>query len=290
MTSILGDVTLKELALKTWRAVYQHDCLGKAAELAFYFLLALFPLLIVLLNLISFMPGVQEIILFWLSRLMPRDATHIVEIWVQNVFANRSGGLVSFGLIFSLWAASTGVGALISALNSAYEVEEGRPFWKAQLVALGVIVALCLLVIGGAVLITFGDPLVSGLANLVGYQRTIGTIWLVIRYLMGLVMLLVGMAVIYLFAPNVRQRWTCILPGTLFAVVTFVIASYLFSLYIRYAPSYNAIYGSLGAVIVLMLWFYLMGLIMYVGGEINSQIGSAAGKGPVRRRSLAPRK
>jgi membrane protein len=282
-SAILGGLTLKELALKTWKAIYEHNCLGRAAELAFYFLLALFPLLIFLLNLISFMPGVQETILFWLSRLMPPDATRIVETWVQNVFANRSGGLISFGLIFSLWAASNGVGSLIAALNSAYEVEEGRPFWKAHLVALGLTIALCLLVIGGALLITFGDPLARGLANLVSYQRTIGQIWLVIRYLMGLAMLTIGMAVIYIFAPNVRQRWTRIAPGALFAVVTFVSASYLFSLYIRYAPSYNATYGSLGAVIVLMLWLYLMGLIMYIGGEINSQITNAAGKRVVRK-------
>lgn len=131
-SAILGGLTLKDLALKTRRAIYQHNCLGRAAELAFYFLLALFPLLIFLLNLISFMPGVQETILFWLSRLMPPDATRIVETWVQDVFANRSGGLISFGLIFSLWAASSGVGALIAALNSAYEVEEGRPVWKAR--------------------------------------------------------------------------------------------------------------------------------------------------------------
>ncbi len=280
--AILGGLTFKELALKTWSAIGKHNCLGRAAELAFYFLLALFPLLIFLLNLISFMPGVQETILFWLSRLMPPDATRIVETWVQNVFANRSGGLISFGLIFSLWAASTGMGALIAALNSAYEVEEGRPFWKARLVALGLVIALCLLVIGGAVLITFGDPLARGLANLVGYQKTIGTIWLIIRYLMGVAMLIIGMAVIYVFAPNVRQRWTWIAPGALFAVGTFLSASYLFSLYIRYASSYDAIYGSLGAVIVLMLWLYLMGLITYIGGEINSQIASAARKRVVR--------
>jgi len=282
-SAILGGLTLKELALKTWGAIYQHDCLGRAAELAFYFLLALFPALIFLLNLISFMPGVQETILFWLSRLMPPDATRIVETWVQNVVVNRSGGLISFGLVFSLWAASNGVRALIAALNTAYEVEEGRPFWKAQLVALGLTIALCLLVIGGAVLITFGDPLARGLADLVGYQKTIGKIWFVIRYLMGLAMLIIGMAVVYIFAPNVRQRWTWIAPGALFSVGTFVSASYLFSLYIRYAPSYNAIYGSLGAVIVLMLWLYLMGLITYIGGEINSQIASAGGKRVVRK-------
>jgi len=206
-----------------------------------------------------------------------------VETWVQNVVVNRSGGLISFGLVFSLWAASNGVRALIGALNSAYEVEEGRPFWKAQLVALGLTIALCLLVIGGAVLITFGDPLARGLADLVGYQKTIGKIWFVIRYLMGLAMLIIGMAVVYIFAPNVRQRWTWIAPGALFSVGTFVSASYLFSLYIRYAPSYNAIYGSLGAVIVLMLWLYLMGLITYIGGEINSQIASAGGKRVVRK-------
>lgn len=280
---MLGGLTLNELALKTWRAIRKHNCLGRAAELAFYFLLALFPLLIVLLNLISFMPPVQETILFWLSRLMPADANRIVEIWVQNVFANRSGGLVSFGLLFSLWAAATGMSALIAALNSAYEVAEGRPFWKAQFVALGLLMALCLLVIGGAALITVGDPLVPALADLIGHENTIDRIWLVIRYLMGLAMLLIGMAIIYIFAPNVQQRWTWIVPGVLFAVITFILASYLFSLYIQYAPSYNATYGSLGAVVVLMLWLYLMGLIMYIGGEINSEIATAAGKHAVRK-------
>lgn len=281
--TISGGLTLNELASETWRAIRKHNCLGRAAELAFYFLLALFPLLIVLLNVISFMPGAQEIVLFGLSQLMPPSANRIVETWVEDVFANRSGGLLSFGLLFSLWAAATGMGALIAALNSAYEVEEGRPFWKTQLAALGLIMAVCLLVITGAVIITFGDPLASGLANLVGHQKTIGTIWIVVRYLTGLVMLIAGMVVIYLFAPNVKQRWTWIVPGALFAVVTFVVASYLFSLYIRYASSYNATYGSLGAVVVLMLWLYLMGLITYIGGEINAQIVSAAGKRVVRK-------
>jgi membrane protein len=100
---------------------------------------------------------------------------------------------------------------------------------------------------------------------------------------MGLAMLIIGMAIIYIFAPNVQQRWTWIAPGVLFAVVTFILASYLFSLYIQYAPSYNATYGSLGAVVVLMLWLYLMGLIMYIGGEINSEIATAAGKHVVRK-------
>jgi membrane protein len=276
--AILEGLTLKQLAVKTWQGIRKHDCLGRAAELAFYFLLALFPLLIVLLNLVSLMPRVQEIILFWLSRLMPADANRIVETWVQNIFANRSRGFLSFGAIFSLWAGSRGVSALVAALNSAYEVHERRPFWRARLLALALMIALCLLVIGGAVLITFGDPLARGLANLVGYEKIINKIWLAMRYLMGLAMLIIGTAVIYIFAPDVKQRSSSILPGALFAVTTFILASYLFSTYIRYASSYNATYGSIGAVIVLMLWLYLMGLIMYIGGEINAQIAAAAGK------------
>ena len=169
-SAILGGLTLNELALKTWRAIRKHNCLGRAAELAFYFLLALFPLLIVLLNLISFMPPVQETILFWLSRLMPADANRIVEIWVQNVFANRSGGLVSFGLLFSLWAAATGMSALIAALNSAYEVAEGSAVLEGAIrrtrIAYGVVSS------GhrwsGA--ITVGDPLVPALADLIGHE------------------------------------------------------------------------------------------------------------------------
>ncbi|MGH7848273.1 MAG: YihY/virulence factor BrkB family protein [Candidatus Binatia bacterium] len=280
---MLAGLTLAELARRIWQEIYTHNFLGRAAELAYFFLLALFPMLIFLMSLISFMPGVQQTLLFWLANLMPPDTRNIVDGWVKSVFNNRSGGLLSFGLIFSLWAASNGARALMAALNDAYEVREWRPFWKSQVVAFGLTITLCSLVIGGALFITFGEQVAAWIANWLGLGDKFGIIWLGVRYTMGLVMLTFGIGLIYYVAPNVKQRWKWITPGTIFAVPTFVIASYLFSLYLRFAPDYHATYGSLGAVIILMLWLYLLGLILCVGGEINAEIHSAAGQQVVEK-------
>lgn len=282
---ILGGLSLTELARRAWREASADKVTGRAAELAYYFLLALFPLLIFLLSLVSFIPGAQETIFIWLSRLMPSDAMAVIDDWIETVFSTHSGGLLSFGIIFTLWAASTGMTALMDALNSAYEVKEGRPFWKARLVAIGLTVAVCLLVIGGATLITFGDQFATWLANWLGLGGPFETVWPFIRYLLGLGMIIMGLGAIYYFAPNARQRWKWITPGAVFAVVTFVAVSYLFSLYLRFAPSYDVTYGSLGAVIVLMLWLYLMGLIVLVGAEINSEIDKSLGKYRVEKES-----
>jgi membrane protein len=175
------------------------------------------------------------------------------------------------------------MGALIAALNSAYEVKEGRSFWKASLVALGLTVALCLLIIGGAALLTFGDQLARSIANRLDVSAWLYVIWSIIRYLLSLFMLTIGLGVIYYFAPNARQGWKWITPGAVFSVIAFASVSYLFSLYLRFAPSYDITYGSLGAVIVLMLWLYLMGLIVFIGAEINSEIDKALGKHRVER-------
>jgi membrane protein len=254
-----------------------HDCFGKAAELAFFFQLAIFPLLIFLLSLIGFISEAQQIILFWLGRLMPAEATKIVEKSLEEVLGRRSGGLLSFSLIFALWSASTGVRTLIDALNRAYAVQEGRSFWKSQLVATGLTLALCVLVIGGVVIITFGDQLITAVGSFLGFADRVETLWRAFHYMIGLLMLMAGTGLIYYFGPNVKQYWRSILPGTLFSVTTFIVASYVFALYIRHAPSYSAVYGSLGAFIVLMLWLYLMALIIYLGGEINSEVSRLSG-------------
>jgi membrane protein len=271
-------IPLRELSRRIWHDIVWHDCFGKAAELAFFFQLAIFPLLIFLLSLIGFMRDAQQIILFWLGRLMPAEATKIVEKSIEEVLSRRSGGLLSFSLIFSLWSASTGVRTLIDALNRAYEVQEGRSFWKSQLIAIGLTLALCVLVIGGVAIITFGDQLITAVGSFLGFAGSVELLWRVFHYLIGLLMLMAGTGLIYYFGPNAKQDWQSILPGTLFSVTAFIIASYLFALYIRYAPSYSALYGSLGAFIILMLWLYLMALIIYLGGEINSEVNKLSGK------------
>jgi membrane protein len=275
---MFGGLSTRELVRRTWRDVREDNSLGRAAELAYYFTLALFPMLIFLLSLISFIPEADEIILSWFATVMPGEAMSVIKSWVGSVFTNRSGGLLSFSLIFSLWVASNGIGALMDALNRAYDVEEGRPFWKAQLVSLGLTIALCLLVMGGAFIITFSEKPVGWLAELLELGSVFGILWLTFSYVVGFAMLAIGMGIIYYVAPNVQQHWRWIVPGSLFAVIAFLLVSFGFSLYLRFAPSYDITYGSLGAFIVLMVWLYLTGLIMCVGGEINAEIQSAAGQ------------
>jgi membrane protein len=144
-------------------------------------------------------------------------------------------------LIFSLASASTGVRTLIAALNRAYEVQEGRPFWKSQLLALGLTLALCVLVVGGVLIITFGEALITAIGSFIGFA---GSVERIFQYIIGLLMLFVGTELIYYFGPNVKQDGRSVIPGTLFAVAAFIVVSYLFSLYVRYAPSYSGCTGA----------------------------------------------
>lgn len=273
--NLFGGLTLKELARRTWFESNDDNALGYAAELAFYFLLSLFPLLIFLTSLIGFLSSAQELLLQYLGKVMPKEAMVLVNTWMRDVVSNRGGGLLSLGLLAALWASSAGMAALMDALNTAYDVKEGRPFWKVRLIAIALTVVLGVLVVGGAVLITFSGPLVDWVASFVGLGAAVQGVWQYVNYLIGVCLLVVGIGLIYYFAPDVEQEWPWITPGSLFAAVTFLLASFLFSLYLRYAPSYSATYGSLGAVIVLMLWLYILGLVIFIGGEINSVIEAA---------------
>jgi membrane protein len=281
LTAKLGGLTMKELAQRTWKEVNEDQCFTRAAALAFYFLLSLFPLLIFLLNLISFIPDAQKTIFVWLRQVMPADAIGLLNKWVEDIFSNNSGGLLSFGLLFALWSAANGMSALMEALNIAYDVKEGRAWRKSWLVALGLTITLSLLVLGSVVLLTFGDMIADRVTGWLGYEAAFNILLRVARYLVGLAMLLLGIGVIYYAAPNVKKRWRWLTPGAVFAVVSIIVVSFLFSIYLRFAPSYAATYGSIGAVIILILWLYLTGLILVIGSEINSEIDKAKGKIPI---------
>lgn len=275
---LLGGLTLKELAQRTWQEINADNIYGRAAELAFYFLLALFPMLIFLTSLVGFLPGVQQAILDAMARVVPGQAMRLVSETLQDVTSNRSGGLLSFGILGTLWAASAGVTALMETLNVVYHVKEGRSFWKVRLIGVGLTVVLSLLIIGGAALIMFGDKLSAWFAGRLGLGHSFAIFWSVVDYLLGLVFLLAGIDMIYYFAPNLKLRWRVTTLGAMVALAALIIVSLLFSLYLRIAPSYSATYGGLGAVIVLMLWLYIVGFVILVGGVINAVIREAQGK------------
>ncbi|PYP83595.1 MAG: hypothetical protein DMF61_22785 [Blastocatellia bacterium AA13] len=270
-----GGLTPKELGRRVWHEIGDDNCTGRAAELAFFFTLALFPFLIFLISLLSFIPGSNDVILDNLARVIPHEAMRAVDQWIRSVFGNGSKGLLSFSLLFSIWSASTGTAALIEVLNTAYDVTENRSFLKSQLVAISLTVALSLLIAGGAMLITLGNKTAPWIALSLRLGNSLTVIWTIATWFFGAAMLLIGIAVIYYFGPNMAQTWARIVPGAGFAVAGCIVVSYLFSIYLKVAPSYDATYGGLGAVTVLMLWLYLMSLMIIIGGEINSEIDHA---------------
>ena len=275
---MLGGLSVKELGLRTWRESNEDNVWGGAAELGYYFLLALFPMLIFLMSLLGFLPGAQQGIINLLAKVVPGQAMTLVYQFIQDVVENRSGGLLSFGVLATVWAASSGVTAVMGTLNVAYDVEEGRPFWKVRLTAIGLTVGLALLVTGGAMLIMFADKFSHWLAAMLGLGAFFTVVSSAIGYVLGLTCMFIGIELIYYFGPNLKQDWRWITPGAVFAVGGFILGSLAFSLYLRFAPSNSATYGSLGAVMTLMLWLYLLGLVLLVGGEINAEIEHAAKK------------
>lgn len=262
--------TFKQFLVKIWDESLRDDVFGTAAELSYYFLLALFPLLIFLTSMIGFLPGTRRGLVSDLERIVPPDAMKLVSDTLIDVVSHRNGGLLSFGLIFALWSASSGVASLMSGLNKAYNIGETRSFWKRRLVAIALTIAAVLLVAIGSVLIMIAHRVGHWLHRAFDVSAALAFASTIIGYVVGLVLMLAGICSLYYFGPDIKRKQP-VKPGALFATAGIVIGSLLFSLYLRFAPSASATYGSLGAVVTLMLWLYLMGLVLLIGGEINSE-------------------
>lgn len=278
-----GTLIAKKLAKELWFDLSETNLMGSAAELAYYFILALFPMLIFLTSLVGFLPNVRENIFFALARVAPGEASTLISQTLNDVVSNRSGGLLSFGVLGAIWAGSGGVSSLINGLNAVYRVKEGRSFVRVRLISIGLTVLMSVLVIGGTLVVSFGGKLVNWLAIRFGMTSFGERLTGVTNYTLSLILVTIGIAIIYRGAPNVRQKWRWVMPGAVFSVATIITLSFLFSIYVRYAPSYSATYGSLGAAIVLLLWLYMVGLVLLFGGDINAKIREAADKPVVEK-------
>ncbi len=192
---------------------------------------------------------------------------------------NQRGGLLSLGILAALWTSSSAVTAIIDGLNRAYDVEEGRPFWKVRLMAILLTIGLSAFIIVSLILLTFGPQIGGWIADKVGLGSAFKLAWNVLRWPVIVGLLIVAMALVYYIAPDVEQQWQWITPGSIVAVIGWLLASLGFSYYVNNFGSYNATYGSIGAVIVLLTWMYVSGFFILVGGEINAEIEHASSSG-----------
>jgi membrane protein len=277
-------LTWSQLARRTWDEMLADNCLGLAAQLAYYFFLALFPALLFLVALVSFIPihGLLDAITGSLARVMPYEALTLVQDQILKLANGKNGGLLTLGMIGAIWSTSSGVNAIIDTLNQAYDIQEGRPWWKVKAIALGLTVALAVFIVLSTALVLVGPTLAERAAGWLHVGPVFAWTWKILQWPVVFGLVSMAMAVIYYYAPDAEQQWIWITPGSVFATVVWLIVSLAFKLYVAKFGSYNATYGAIGAVIVVLTWFYVSGLAILAGAELNSEIEHASpyGKDP----------
>jgi membrane protein len=279
----LGGLRWRRLGAHVWTEVYEGDLFTRAAALSYYFLLALFPLLLFLTAALGYFAEagteLRKSMLDYLSSVAPRTASALVRATVAEITEGAGGGKLSFGLLAALWFASYGMGAVGDTLNAAYKVKESRPWWRVRLVSLGLTAALAVLIVSALALMFYGGEIGEGLAARLDLGDAFKAAWSVLQWPIVLAFVLFAFALIYYFAPDLKhQKWYWITPGSLTGVVVWLLVSFCFRVYLRYFDHYSVTYGSLGAVIVLLLWFYLTGAAILVGGKVNAEIEHAAAR------------
>jgi len=243
-----------------------------AAALAYYLMLAIFPAMIFLLTLLPYLPiqDLDQQIMGLLRQGMPSEAAQVFTDTVTQITSQKQGGLLSIGALLTLWAASSGMYAIMQQLNITYDVTEGRPFWKVRGTALLLTFLFGALIIGAFGLIVFGDALQSWIASALGESALLGGAFQALRWGIVLGALLLAFGVMYYFGPDVEQKFRFISPGAIGGVVLLILASLAIKLYVTNFSDYSKTYGSLGAVIVLMLWLNVTGLVILLGSEVNA--------------------
>ena len=265
----------KTFGRKLYEKVFETDVFGRSAQVGFYFSFAFFPLLLFLITLFGIVLGsttsLQDELYQYLARILPFDAYNLVRTTMAEIIKNSTGGKLTIGLLVTLWSASAGVDSLRSSLNSVYEVDENRSWWFTKLQSL-IVTFLFIVLIGIALgaLAAGWQMFERGLA-LVGYEITSGWLLSLIQWSALALLMIFSTAVVYSWLPSFKRfRWVWITPGAIVAIVLWGILTSAFRVYLQYFNSYNKAYGSLGAVIILMLWMYLTGMALLIGGAINS--------------------
>jgi len=274
----LGGLSVAELGRRVWHEIGKDEITDRAAALGYYFLFALFPALLFLTSLLGMLPvtGLMERLIAYADRALPGDAGRIVGQTLAEIQAGARGGLLSFGVLAALWAGSNGMASVMTALNAAYGVDDARPWWKRRLLSIVLTFGFALFIVAALVLVVFGPQIAETVANGLGLGKVFALAWSLLNLPVVVVFVLLGIALVYYFAPAAKQHWRWVTPGSVVGLVLWLGMSYGLRFYVANFADYGATYGSIGGVILLMLWLYLSGLVLLVGAEINAEIEHAA--------------
>lgn len=263
-----------ELLKRTAKETSADNGLGLAAQLAYYFFLALFPALLFFIALASFFisPQVIDQVVDMLAGVAPAAVVEIIREQLQELSKSQSGGLMTFGVAAAIWSSSAAMVGLIEALNRAYDVEDARPWWKQRMIAILLTVGVAIFILLSITLVITGPQLAEYVARQVGLGAAFEWTWKVLQWPLVLALIVTAFGLIYYAAPHVDQDFVWLTPGSVLAATLWLAGSVAFRFYVVNFGSYNATYGAIGGVMVLMLWLYLSGLAIIVGAEMNAEI------------------
>lgn len=268
----------REVGRRTFREVIADNCLGMAAELAFYGFLALFPALLFLIALASYFPvsALMDQIMGALGQIAPPEVLEIVRDQIYKISQGEHGGILTIGILGAIWSSSAAVVSIIDTMNRAYGVTESRAWWRVRLRAILLTIGLAVFIILAFGLVIAGPELARNVADRFGLGPVFEWTWTIGQWPIVIALVASAIGGVYKFAPDAKQRWIWLLPGTLLATFLWLACSLAFRLYVTQFGRYNETYGTIGGVIVLMLWFYLSGFSVLVGAELNSEIEHAS--------------
>lgn len=275
----------KDFFKRLYEKISDDDIIGNAAQVAFYFTFALFPLLLFLMSLLGIIlsdeEGLQQQLFTILRQVMPASAFDLVRKTLDEVTANASGGKLTIGILITLWSASAGVDTMRGTLNEVYNLTETRSWFLAKATSLLLTIFIGILILVALAFIVYGSQFFGSILPIASLYALEALEWIVILFL-----LLLAFALLYNFAPNHSPfKWKWITPGAVVGIGLWVILSGAFRVYLRYFDSYAATYGSLGAVIILLLWLYLTALVILIGGAVNAILDEKSG---VKKESQDP--
>lgn len=268
----MNNLTAYQIIKDFYLRFQEHEVPALGAQLTYYLLLAFFPFLIFLLTLLSYTPITSDQALYDLSRILPAAAFKVVQDVVQQTLSSSRQTLLSLGALFSVWASSNGINAVIHGINKAYGEAETRPFWMVRGMAVIFTIGLVVVIIIALVLLVLGQLLGYALFSYGSDSALFLKSWQLYRFTIPFLVMLVVFIFFYRYAPNKKTTLRETIPGALFSSLGWIITSWTFSFYVNQFSNFTRTYGSIGGIMILLLWLYLSSMVILIGGEINATL------------------
>ena len=276
-----SGLSIYDVTIFFWKGLMEGAITTRASSLAFNFFLAFFPSIIVFLTLIPYIPvtGLQETLMELLNVVLPLSTNEITFNALDDIINNTRGGLLSIGFLLALYFSTNGINSLIEAFNASYHIRENRPIIQQRILSLGLTLLLSFMLIIAMGLIIFGKFVVSYLTEYKLITQYAGGLILYGKWFTILLVLLLGISILFHLGPSIKSKWKLFTPGSILATLGIIITSIGFNYYINHFSQYNKIYGSIGTLMIILIWMYFNSIILLTGFELNASIANAKGKG-----------